>query len=274
MLTGKQLPPSRCLHGALLEALQQEARALEGGSGAAGDDVEMQDADAQGAPSGSAAAAGGTGGRRARVAVSSLTPAQQDRVVEQMVQGADIQLGLVNACVEVGAAWLVGGRALASGSGSIRLCTMQLACPVCPTGSAAALSGHDSNLRLDLGTPFTDRWSTTRTCAPASTPFPGPPCSWAACTMRWSCGRWLDGWGAEDVGRGVPAQAALQGVMLQAGSCKQPAGLDPDVTSELHSTLHVQGCDWVCDFTENGIMGAEGTVPGEQAALTDISSLT
>lgn len=99
----------RCLHGALLEALQQEARALEGGSGAAGDDVEMQDAAAQGAPGGSAAAAGGTGGRRARVAVASLTPAQQDRVVEQMVQGADIQLGLVNACVEVGAAWLVGG---------------------------------------------------------------------------------------------------------------------------------------------------------------------
>lgn len=35
----------------------------------------------------------------------------------------------------------------------------------------------------------------------------------------------------------------------------------------------MQGCDWVCDFTENGIVGAEGTVPSEQAALTDTSLL-
>ena len=85
-----------CLHGVLLEALVQEAQAQDGASGGspAGGDEEMRDAGAGG---------GTAGSRRARAAVGALTPAQQDQVVERMLAGADLQLGLANACVEVGA---------------------------------------------------------------------------------------------------------------------------------------------------------------------------
>lgn len=158
----------RCLHGALLEALQQEAKAQEGSAAAAqpdaaaaGQDVEMPDAGAQGAPGGGAAgaaagaAAGGAGGRRPRVTVSSLSPAQQDRVVEQMVQGADIQLGLVNACIEVGAAcvekWEATGQRCSS---------------------AAALAGwtcpHQCIRQFDAGGPEHSQlsWVTVAACLP------------------------------------------------------------------------------------------------------------
>ncbi len=195
----------RCLHGALLEALQQEAKAQEGSAAAAqpdaaaaGQDVEMPDAGAQGAPGGGAAGAaagaagGGAGCRRPRVTVSSLSPAQQDRVVEQMVQGADIQLGLVNACIEVGAACVGGGQQLVKGTAQLLYC-LAAAVPA----SASHLGGGGPEHLLKLGSPllpagrFLHRWSTTRTCAPASTPSRGPRCSWAGCTTRWSCGRWV-----------------------------------------------------------------------------------
>lgn len=122
-------PLGRCLHAALLEALQQEAAAQQGG-GAGGQDVEMREADTGAAGGSSAApAAGATGTRRARVTVSALTPAQQDRVVEQMVQGADIQLGLVNACIEVGAG-RAGGAAHRGALGTQRMAREQ-GCGAC-----------------------------------------------------------------------------------------------------------------------------------------------
>lgn len=55
---------------------------------------------------------------------------------------------------------------------------------------------------------------------------------------------------------------------------RQSAKSAPEACSRLaiarqcSSPIYAQGCDWVCDFTEKGIVGAEAAaVPGEQAAL-------
>lgn len=126
-------------------------------------------------------AEGGGGGGGAASTQQPLTAAQRDRVVEAALGDEEQQLGLVNACIEV----LGEGRW----------------CNICCT--RALFGQHSTNRRLvpfpsqSINLLLHPRWSTFAICETRRAPSPGPRCSWAACTTRWSCGRC----GAADDGR-------------------------------------------------------------------------